>query len=476
MVLKVPGIIGGDEVWGNALFVDLDPSTGQPLAEVARLGERDVDAAVSAAREASEKYRKTSASSRADLLHQLAALIRRDADRLADLETRDVGKPLRQAKADVTVCARYFDYYASILLALHGDTLPPMDGMLAFTRREPFGVTGHITPWNYPLQMAARTVAPSLAAGNCAVLKPAEDAPLSTVEIARLALEAGFLPGVLNIVPGFGHEAGAALTAHPGVDHLSFTGSRQVGTTVATAAAQNVVPVVLELGGKSPNLVFKDADLELAIPLIVGAITQNSGQTCSAGSRLLVHESLRSEVVQEVKARFQRMSLGPGLDDADLGPLISSKQRQRVSDLVETGRSEAELVCGGKPPVKSNLHGGFFYEPTLFDGVSATATIAQQEIFGPVLGVTTFRDDDEALTIANSTDFGLVAAIWTSDIRRAHRLAEEVRAGQVFINTYGAGGGVEMPFGGWKRSGYGREKGFEGLLAYTQTKTVAVGL
>jgi len=432
-VLKVPGIIGGDEVWGNALFVDLDPSTGQPLAEVARLGERDVDAAVSAAREASEKYRKTSASSRADLLHQLAALIRRDADRLADLETRDVGKPLRQAKADVTVCARYFDYYASILLALHGDTLPPMDGMLAFTRREPFGVTGHITPWNYPLQMAARTVAPSLAAGNCAVLKPAEDAPLSTVEIARLALEAGFLPGVLNIVPGFGHEAGAALTAHPGVDHLSFTGSRQVGTTVATAAAQNVVPVVLELGGKSPNLVFKDADLELAIP-------------------------------------------GPGLDDADLGPLISSKQRQRVSDLVETGRSEAELVCGGKPPVKSNLHGGFFYEPTLFDGVSATATIAQQEIFGPVLGVTTFRDDDEALTIANSTDFGLVAAIWTSDIRRAHRLAEEVRAGQVFINTYGAGGGVEMPFGGWKRSGYGREKGFEGLLAYTQTKTVAVGL
>jgi aldehyde dehydrogenase (NAD+) len=475
-MIKVPGIIGGRDTWGTHTFTDLDPSTGLPLAEVARLGTDAVDAAVAAASAAAEVERLRSAGSRSDLMRELARLIRRDADRLAHLESCDAGKPLRQAKADTLVAARYFDFYAGVLLSLHGDTLPPMDGVLAFTAREPFGVTAHITPWNYPLQMAARTLAPSLAAGNCCVLKPAEDTPITTVEIARLALEAGFPPGVINVVTGLGPEAGAALAAHTGINHISFTGSRPVGSMVAVSAARNVIPAVLELGGKSPNLVFADADLDRSVPLIANAITQNAGQTCSAGSRVLVHESVHDEVVDRLKAWFEAMTIAPGVEDADMGPLISAKQRDRVANLVAAGRQEATLVTGGEPPREDRLNGGFFFQPTIFDDVPESATIYQQEIFGPVLAVSTFSDDDEAVRAANATEYGLVAAVWTQDIGRAHRVARDVRAGQVFINTYGAGGGIELPFGGWKASGYGREKGVEGLLGYTQTKTTVIGL
>ncbi|WEH19689.1 aldehyde dehydrogenase family protein [Streptomyces sp. VNUA24] len=472
----IPALIAGEEVTTGTTFTVVDPSTGTPFAEATRCGTAQVDDAVEAARSAFGFVRGRSAEWRAGVLRQLAALIRRDADRLADLECQDVGKPLRQARTDVAVTARYFDYYAGILQALHGDTLPQADGMVAFTRREPFGVTAHITPWNYPLQMTARTLAPALAAGNCCVLKPAEDTPVTAVEIARLALEAGFPPGMLNVVPGFGPEAGAALAGHPGIDHISFTGSRPVGTAIAQAAAANVVPVVLELGGKSPNIVFEDADLGHAVPLIVSAIIQNCGQTCSAGSRVLVHESVHGKLVAAVRERFEALRIGPGAQDPDLGPLISDRQRARVASLVEQGRREAVLVTGGDVPDDERLHGGFFYRPTLFDHVPATAAVAQEEIFGPVLSVTPFRDDTEAVALANGTEYGLVAAVWTRDIGRAHRLADEVCAGQVFVNTYGAAGGVELPFGGWKRSGYGREKGFEGLLGYTQTKTVVIGV
>jgi aldehyde dehydrogenase (NAD+) len=471
----IPCLIDGKIVDLIETFDKIDPSTGQRVAQVSRGGADEVDAAVAAAHAAFLRSRELGPVWRSQVLTGLAALIRRDADRLAILECRDVGKPLRQARADVEATARYFEFYGGVLQALHGDTLSQPGGMMAFTRREPFGVTGHITPWNYPLQMTARTLAPSLAAGNCTVLKPAEDTPSTAIEIARLGLEAGLLPGMINVVNGLGAEAGAALSAHAGIGHLSFTGSRPVGTAIAKAAAENVIPVVLELGGKSPNLVFADADLDLATPKIVTAITQNAGQTCSAGSRLLVHESVHADMVGRIKKAFEDMRIGPGLSDPDIGAIINRKQRDRIAEMVDSAGSDAKVVTGARIPVAAELGSGFYYAPTLLDDVAPDSRIGQEEVFGPVLSVTAFGTDEEAVALANGTDYGLVAALWTRDLGRAHRLAEQVVAGQVFINTYGAGGGVDLPFGGWRGSGHGREKGFEGMLGYTQTKTIVIG-
>lgn len=465
-------VIGGEVIDVGTTFQDIDPGTGAVLAEVARCGPTEINDAVEAARQAQPAWVARSPADRALILRRIAELIRRDSDELTRAESLDTGKPLSQAAADVAVAARYFDYYAGAVEALFGDTVPLGKSVFAYTLLEPHGVTGHIIPWNYPVQMVGRTVAPALAAGNCCVLKPAEEAPLSPGWIARLALEAGLPPGAFNVVPGMGPEAGAALAAHPGLDHLSFTGSTEVGRLVAKAAAENVVPVTVELGGKSPNIVFADADLDRTVPAIVRSIVQHAGQTCSAGSRLLVEESIRDTVVAAVAEQFRLLQLGYGLDDPDVGPLISERQRQRVEELVMQGREQASLIVGGTKPDRP----GFFYEPTLLGDVAPELPIAQEEVFGPVLVASTFTDLDEAITLANGTPYGLVAGVWTQDIGRAHRLAAELEVGQVFVNTYGAGGGVELPFGGRKLSGHGREKGFAGLLAYTRAKTVAIAI
>jgi aldehyde dehydrogenase (NAD+) len=473
MIARCSAIIGGKEVTADTTFEDIDPSTGMRLADVDRCGQKEIDQAVSTAATAYENvWGDLTPAERSSRLVTLAGLISEHGEELAEMESRDVGKPLSQARNDVRVAARYFEYYGHIVEALYGHTIPTAPNVFAYTLREPFGVTGHIVPWNYPLQITARTVAPALAAGNCVVVKSAEEAPLTPFRLAQLAMDADFPPGVLNVVPGLGPEAGQALSESSGVGHISFTGSPQVGTLVSQTAAEHHTPVVLELGGKSPHIIFADADIERCSEVIVRVILQNAGQTCFAGSRLLVAPSVHERLVSSIAERFGKVTIGSGMEDKDLGPLISDQQRSRVRDLVENHDHGGRLICGGRTP--SQLAQGYYYEPTLVDDVRPTSLLAQEEVFGPVLTVSTFADEADALRIANGTEYGLIAAIWTSDLNRAHRMASRLNVGQVYVNSYGAGTGVELPFGGTKRSGHGRERGFEGLLGYTHTKSVSI--
>ena len=468
---------------GNALLPSssgltipvIDPSDGHPFDEIQRSNAADIDRAVRAARDCMDSvWGRLSAAERGRLLMRLSAKVTEFAEELAAVEQRDCGKPTRQARADAAALARYFEFYAGACDKLHGETIPYQDDYSVFTWNEPHGVTGHIIPWNYPMQIFGRSVGGALAAGNVCVVKPAEDACLSLLLVAQLAAEVGFPAGAINIVTGYGHEAGDALARHPGIGHISFTGSPKIGTLIQQVAAERHCPVTLELGGKSPQIVFADADFEVALPAIVNAIVQNAGQTCSAGSRLLVDQQIYEPLLEWLGQAFENLRVGPAAMDLDLGPLIRQTQQQRVWDFLSDAQVAGIPMVAQGQVVDEAPESGFYQAPTLLRDVPVMHPLAQQEIFGPVLCAMSFRDEDHAVELANATQFGLVAGIWTGDGARQFRMAKRVKSGQVFINNYGAGGGVELPFGGVKSSGYGREKGFEALYGFTTLKTVVI--
>jgi len=453
----------------------LDPSTGLQFDAIGRGNAADIDRAVAAAREAYEGvWGRLNAVERGRLMQRLAQHMLAHIDELAALESKDCGKPTTLARGDVTAVARYFEFYAGAADKLMGETIPFYNGHTVFTLREPFGVTGHIIPWNYPLQIFGRSVAASLAVGNACVVKPAEDACLSLLRVAEMAAEVGFPAGAINIVTGYGHEAGDALVKHPGVDHVSFTGSPRVGKLVVQAAAEHHAPVTLELGGKSPQIIFGDADMDAMTHVVTNAIVQNAGQTCSAGSRALVHRPVYEAVVERLAKSFAATRTGPAAMDLSCGPLIRESQMQRVRSFVELAKQDGLPIAAQGQLVPEAPKGGFYQVPTLIRDVPIGHRISQEEIFGPVLSITPFDDEDHAIELANGTEYGLAAALWTQDGGRQLRMARKLRSGQVFVNNYGAGGGIELPFGGVKASGHGREKGFEALYSFTTLKTVTI--
>jgi len=466
-----------DGVWqaadGGETMPVFAPSTGQEIARIACAGASDVDRAVKAARRAVEgAWGRLTATERGRLMMRLAERILDHAQELTDLEANDTGKPMSQARADVQALARYFEYYGAAADKVHGDTIPYLNGYNVAIVKEPHGVTAHITPWNYPAQMFGRTLAPALAMGNATVIKPAEDACLSALRIVELAAEAGLPDGALNLVTGRGEEAGAALAAHPDINFISFTGSPEVGTLIQTAAARNHIGCTLELGGKSPQVVFDDADMDLALPTVQKAIIQNAGQTCSAGSRLLVQRSIYDDFTERLAASFTKVRVGPHHIDPDCGPVINPAQRARVQGYIDRARADGIPVIAEAQTVPDLPAGGYYVLPTLFGPVPRGNALACEEVFGPVLSILPFEDEEDAVRLANATEYGLVAGVWTRDGAKAQRVARRIRSGQVFINCYGAGGGVELPFGGVKKSGHGREKGFMALEEFCVTKTV----
>jgi aldehyde dehydrogenase (NAD+) len=452
-------------------FEAIDPSTEEVLAGVARGDARDVDDAVRAAREAFGRWRRVTPAERGRLLYEVARELEARVDEFAELETLDTGKPLGHARGEISGCVAYLDYYAGAADKIHGETVPLGPDYLNYTVREPLGVTAHIVPWNMPLSMVCRSLGPALAAGNTAVVKPAEQTPLTALLFAEVFPKLGFPPGVYNVVPGFGHEAGKALSEHPGIDSITFTGSVETGRNILHAAAEHVKPVVLELGGKSPQIVFADTDLDLAAGEVAKGIYSNTGQYCDAGSRLVVEEEAREPLLDKLLEHSRQIRLGRGVDDPDMGPLVSAEHLERVLGYIDTGQQEgANMLIGGRT---EEFGRGYFVSPTVFDEVESKMRIAQEEIFGPVLSVLSFSGDDEAAAIANDSDYGLAAGIFTRDIDRALRFADEIQAGYVMINEYFTGG-MGSPFGGYKQSGIGREKGLVALDNYTQIKNVVL--
>jgi aldehyde dehydrogenase (NAD+) len=466
--------IGGKRVSASddEYLTTRNPATCEPITTVAAGTADDIDTAVTEARKALPEWRDMLSEERGRLLYQVSQLIRENQQRLAEIESLDQGKPVSQAEGDMNGAARYFEYYAGIADKLEGTSIPIGTEQIDFTIREPYGVSAHILPWNFPGNLFARGVAPALAAGNTVVAKPAEQTPLSTLKLADLCAEAGIPNGVINVVTGYGDPAGRALSSHPGVDTITFTGSVPTGQAIMKQAAENIVDTTLELGGKNPALVFPDADLAQAAKWITMAIFDNAGQICSAVDRVIVHKDVHDELVERIITRAESYKIGSGEENLDMGPLVSEEQFERVLAYIQTGKKAgATLATGGRALDRV----GYFIEPTVFTDVESDMQIAQEEIFGPVLAILEFSDKQEGIDLANDVEYGLVSGVFTSDVTCAHQVARQLEAGNVYVNRW-FGGTVQAPFGGFKMSGIGREKGQEALASYLQTKTIALNI
>lgn len=473
-----PLFIDGREVaeGGGGTGESYDPATGQVSATFALADEGQADEAVAAARSSLEAgvWSRLRPLERGRVMHRIGEGLMARRDEIARGLTIDSGKPLRDSYWEVDCSARFFEFYGGFCDKVQGTSVPLGPGWMDWTLREPIGVSAHIVPWNYPLQVAVRGIAPALAAGCSVVVKPSVETPGALVDLMRVCVAAGLPAGVINVVTGHGGTVGDHIARHRGVDQITFTGSVGAGIKVIQSAATHTIPTTMELGGKSPQLLFADADLERALPTIAAGMYTHAGQVCNAGTRLLVEASVHDEVVERLHDLTRRMRLGHGLDDPDMGPLVSAAQKETVSEYLAIAAGEGTVLEGARLPEEERLAGGYFVRPTIVTGLDPSARTCREEIFGPVLAVVPFDNADHALRLANDSDFGLVAGVFTGSIDVAMRMAERLQAGQVWVNAFGVGLDVEFPFGGYKRSGFGREKGLESISAYLQVKNVCV--